>query len=939
MGTPLIVPPNEKKLTFFIAAEKKSLELFGVKTMLFNKYPAPAIVGYMYVDKHLRLYPISQKKTKDDTDSGRLWNDGKLCSKAYDHVKVWCLGPMHSAEIKDIDGNHVANIRPRTIKQYNSILAAHPDPKDPASTNEPLAFIYQIQIDIRALPKMPIPGEIGTLAWMMEVPDIYKTQSQLNGLTDWEYQDKLIYDFLTSQKNDSQKSHFSDLYEFDLKGKNLSTTSLPPQSKNLMHRLMAWHPIMIGKKHELKIGHLSDVHVNCRHFALGKSAAQVIEGISATLGPKVANSFLALKNLFDEMKKSGADCIFITGDLIDFNRNIDPSQVDASIKDQWSKFNVVKNIAKSKIYKRGLDDMLVFSLVRYSYKELKLPVFITTGNHEAYDVPYGISPRKNKKVMLTGVLETTGDLKGPHGSREVNTTITPSYIPPVDIMRAANKLQVKEKYASLDDNEYNHGKANEGVPADHNLTIYEAALIYGPSYAQALTSQNFTPDNYDWFFTLFTPLCDFVISYNEQNIIGLDWGASENYVNLAGALNPTNSDFQGAGILPRSVESISEHQKELLSNAFYIRKNNPASTLLFSHFTLINFAMDMSLREKGKQRKVQHEVGQLNKNNCGTFEKEQSWLFEACINNKVRYHFSGHSHRAGVYKVEKSENLTKSAKKDVRIVSGFDPGIEPNHTDNAVGPLTKLIVSSSGGPIGVQNHDNELYGFNMQLPSGTLLDQAAERPIVAIKADSTKNPHIKPRLCVALDYLWIMWTLSDYQQSENPIEFFNQYLRTDPMVKDTLPDYFTVRLGNRILALNCIKEINFWIYIDETGFDAWENIKMTIKSDVPAGTQPKNCHLTLSFSDAQQKARLDKILHAAPLKSTQHMFCEVVLKNPSGVAVQHYNWQDSWFFPIITTMFGGRWHLKRPQSEAGEIPNWNRLYKTDPTKYPSPKLI
>lgn len=104
----------------------------------------------------------------------------------------------------------------------------------------------------------------------------------------------------------------------------------------------------------------------------------------------------------DKIEK--ADAVLLTGDLIDFNRNLNPAQVAAgkatgnkAIGEQWKSFNLLANIDDpsngKRLYPRGLDDMLVFSLVREMYRKHSLPVFMTSGNHEAYQVPYGISAR------------------------------------------------------------------------------------------------------------------------------------------------------------------------------------------------------------------------------------------------------------------------------------------------------------------------------------------------------------------------------------------------------------------------------------------------------------------------------------------------------------------------------------------------------------------
>lgn len=931
IGTPLIIPPGEKYLNIFIAAESSSKEHFGVRKNGFNTFPGPAIAGYRYVDKHLRFYSISNKKVKEDTDGGRLWNDGKLCGKAFDNVKVWCIGRMNSGTIKDIDSNIVANIRKRTLEQYGNIQSAHPDPEDLNAANVGLAWIYQIRIKLDSIPNLPTGGAIASIAWMVTMPEKYMKQPALMGMKDWEYQDKLIYDFLEGQKKNPRKSHFPDLYEFALTTATLSS-KIPEQKKDVSHRLKAWHPFTIGTKKKLTIGHLSDVHINCRQFAMAKSKAQVIPGVSPELGSKVDITFVSLKNLFDEMKKEGADVLFITGDLLDFNRNIDPSQVSTDIKDQWQKFDIASNISNPALYKRGIDDMLMYSLLRYSYETLKLPVFLTTGNHEAYDIPYGISPRLNRKTQKTGFFEMIGLTDSPGNQKEPVTNSSPS----------------NSKF-DLNPNAYTHAKANEGVAADHNLTIYEACLIYGPTYAQALTGQNFTADNYDWFFTLFTPLADYVINYDKQQIIGLDWGSSENYINLMGVIDTTGIDAQGAAILPRASGSVSDKQIDLMENAFAAKKQN-AETLLFSHFTFINFHMEVPFRIGEKQNVVKHPVQQLNRYNVGTCELNQQWLYDKCINNHVSYHFSGHSHRSGIYTVSQGTPQTQVEKplyndpnvmiqpiilSDFRTVSGFDPAIEPNHPHNSASNRTKLIVSSCGGPIGVQNYNNELFTFNMQPPSGTLLSPNASPPIKIVKTDTTKVPFSRPRLCVALDYLWVIWEMSDQTKAEEPIRLANPDELALKFASGKIPEYFAVRFGEKIAALNCVKEINFYISLKIDTGNIWVKFTMILERATSPLLKSKGYSHTLTFSKPPQANLINSMLKEVTRTKKPASFCEIVLNVPDGPAMQHFDAKDNWYYPVILEKTnGGHWNLARQRGLRGEIPDWRWLGLTFPEKYP-----
>jgi hypothetical protein len=67
-------------------------------------------------------------------------------------------------------------------------------------------------------------------------------------------------------------------------------------------------------------------------------------------------------------------------------------------------------------------------------------------------------------------------------------------------------------------------KVNDGVPLDHNLTFYEAILLYGPTYDKTIpnpivqlyggwfNARNFQAGNSDWFFNYPMCYCNFLLS-------------------------------------------------------------------------------------------------------------------------------------------------------------------------------------------------------------------------------------------------------------------------------------------------------------------------------------------------------------------------------------------------------------------------------------------
>ena len=92
---------------------------------------------------------------------------------------------------------------------------------------------------------------------------------------------------------------------------------------------------------------------------------------------------------------------------------------------------------KNQYYAQYLDDLIIYSLLIYFCTTYQKPVLITAGNHEMYSLPYGLSPR----VLWV--------------------------------------------------------RANQGVPADHNLTINEALLLYGPDYGHTIKTNRHTEKNLD----------------------------------------------------------------------------------------------------------------------------------------------------------------------------------------------------------------------------------------------------------------------------------------------------------------------------------------------------------------------------------------------------------------------------------------------------------
>ncbi|MFJ4293624.1 hypothetical protein ACIP1U_28190 [Cupriavidus sp. NPDC089707] len=673
LGTPLVLPPGQTQCSIFIAAEAMAAQYFGVggpamPVEYYGRKIIEAKYGPVFVDRHLRVYPIQGKETAAEPKDTMLFQDGKAASRAMAVVKVWQVGRFLGGLMVNHSGDPVVIIRPETVRLY----------KD-------MAHVYEIQIDLATLPDKPDPKAMHTFAWMVPVPARYAQRPEVKGVEAWEYQDQVILDFLEAQAKseaESGQNHYPRFYEYDVS--KATAFGLPPLKADTTHRLMAWHPVIQKQSNTLKLGHLSDVHVNVRHLALQKSLACLIETASGAPEPgapptprasAVCNSFLALRDLIGKFGKKGcADALVITGDLIDFNRNI--------------------------------------------------------------------------------VSGETGD--------------KPRWV------------------------------------AEHM---------------------------------------------------------------------PSRADKQGLGILSRATQSISDEQKILLQAGKSRKRRSGGSLTVFSHFTIVNYDGKVALSAPDRQIEPQQSpntlkmmryegnAGGWNLNNLATCGRNVDWYFRECVaghdqtnNDKVDYHLSGHSHRAGVYTVG-----LRDGGKLVQVRSAFDPGLSATQDTNKHGGPTKLIVSSSGGPLGTQNLNGELGQWLLTAPSGTLLNEADSTPIQQVRAEAG---HGKPRLAVALDYLFI-------DKVETPLVWL------PPANGPLPPTSWTMLVGPLTDALQCIDKVRFWVFMAATkkSLGSWSQIDALIKPATDWRGRPRPGGYVMAAALPPLLARFNP--------ASCRMFCEVFLKEPT----------------------------------------------------------
>ncbi len=626
--------------------------------------------------------------------------------------------------------------------------------------------------------------------------------------------------------------------------------------------IQSYHPVYVTDKKNLKIGHLTDVHISSRHFVFknSKNKAQLIMGNSQHIAEITHSSYQSTEELIQQMQQQNVDILMITGDLQDYSRNIDPNSIDIKNTGSiWTELNLSRIKSSGRIDKThpyGIDDVLVFSLIKKFYDDYQKPIYLVIGNHDSYECPYGISPR-------------LGPLR-----------------------------------------------ANEGIPGDHNLTIPEAILMFGPGYkdilkeTKAITPKHvsnyqtwfgdFTPWCSDWFYHVFTPLSDFVIHRDKQTLIGLGWGDEE------GLLEP---DF-----FPVAELALTTLQMKLIENA---QKQNK-QCLIFMHPTLVSYQSDYSLSKQGKIE------SKPNTYSLGTFKKLRLEFFKNYLfSNKKHYILSGHSHRGGLYEVD-----TDMTTKGYSLESATDQL-------KKLGDKTRIIVTGSAGPIPVQNLNGEMQGYGWDIPTATIIDFSNGETIKTLTAN---NQTAKPRFAVAMDYYDLIGNGVFHGKDPTSTSYLNTH-KLFPDSKDheqTLfdldldmdkkgfissednPYIFTAKLDDGLPDVLFVEKITFYGYKGDKQF-----------SKISPELTVVNKTIQLMFDSFEFNRCLLKALE-------QVIFLSIKFNNNllNTLGFKQYNFDSPWVIRIqIDKRINGGYRIIR-HTQHGEIPNLFWYNKNFPDEYP-----
>lgn len=646
--------------------------------------------------------------------------------------------------------------------------------------------------------------------------------------------------------------------------------------------IQAWHPVFWYRGEGLQyanFAHVADVHMAARQQIMAKTTARVIDFVangaeteitkSPHIGPLVNICSKDMIDIFDQFTDN--DMLLVGGDLVDCLRSGLPSgSADYSTpKKVWDNLDLGDNYLST--YTDCIDMISFYGVVLKYCKERSKPAFLVSGNHDCYLKPFGISPR-------VGFSEGTV-----------------------------------------------WHRANEGIPADHNLTIYEAILSFGETYhaIKAGLGSPFEASTFDWFYMVFTPFTDFSVEMPKQVLVGASWGDDEILINPSEIVGG-----QGFGHLPRAPEPITDAQMDLYESAVAKKKN----VILMTHFTFVSYLESIPTSKGNK------ELGDVycdtfrnyNSYNFGTFESKRAHMFQDHVGGRtMQVIVTGHSHRRALYLCDHVDFSGRNSIKTRHFDFPDFPWVKTAHAD-ILRPA--IIVSDSGGTIPRYNMDGEFFGWGSDIPSGTAVVFDPGSGEVA-GVDTVRTRLCRPRAAVALDYM-------DVEKGERVIVRFEsaKFAIDQELQLTELP--FELELHENLNARNVyIREVS--LFLKRQNMD-WFKVDMEYRG--PSLNSNAYNFAIVGFADVQNFVRI-----IAPHKDRGAFMAMKVdyatgLGSVDETAFSRYNFDDYWCFEFqvdYSTSGRGLFHwspthkkyvLERDSSRA-EIPDFDWRRKCIPEKY------
>lgn len=518
-----------------------------------------------------------------------------------------------------------------------------------------------------------------------------------------ETHDELIRAMLLARFGDDKQTGKNPIpgmcrYAFNIKGNALDLARANPGEP-----IQSYHPVIVYSDGDefthANLGHVSDIHMNSRWQILSKTTARVIEygdGQHEDESPRIGNVLAETNRSFHDVLHricgSDAHAVIVGGDIIDHIRNAFNAATIIhkvnSVQNIWNTMDL-ENYTDS-TYPAGIDLIAFYTVIVDALRAHQKPFFAISGNHDCYVDAFGISPR-----LLTQ-------------------------------------------------------RANAGIPADLNLTFYEALLSFGPSAALLVkVGSSFDASWFDWFHLVLSPFNDQWTRLPKQSIVGLGWGSSEDL------LDPNGE--QSLGHLPRSDDAITKPQLNLLKKA--VAERSKRRVILTSHFTFLSYREDVPMfpgGAVGSPGTFNSDTGTLgvesfSRFEMGTFETNRQALLDMLGARQIQCVLTGHSHRRGLHLIGTPVGKTLPAllydpdPKDGINLSPLPPG--------ASSAEPTIIVSDSGGPYPRYNRDGEFRDWGSDRPGATLVRVDPKTGDITNVRTIQASSRPAPRAAVSLDYM------------------------------------------------------------------------------------------------------------------------------------------------------------------------------------------
>lgn len=904
-------------------------------------YPTFLMPEIIWAEEKIELILLSERElSKDDVSNHLKFSPGFSSEKEYYSCNLYDKISKHDIKLTnfDISNSEIDSLDTSDNTSNYGRFAGIFAPHALASMKEyflgqPTYHITIVSIDKKILDLFSENDTVEVHNTLINPSSDNKNDDYLQGQEDYDH-------YISSKMEELNSNGIKESGRWCFKIENNEINIAKVDKGN---PIQSFHPIFYyNNLTETNMFVIGDVHVSSRQNILQRTNAKVIECDEINSNNAIGKSVNSCsKNFIDLLIKAGADddvdVVLLAGDLVDYIKNIYTKKANSNkskllnAKDVWNCVELDEEYGK--YYKDFVDFISIYSIILSFYKTYGKPVYVVSGNHDCYHEPYGISPRVGKIEIET-----------PWGTK-INTQVS---------------------------------RANGGIPADHNLTFYEAILAFGETYNKLLTGANssFTPEKFDWFYTVFTPFSDFVIQLPQQALIGYGWGVNEDIKEY----------YEGQQFhLPRSEDSINNKQFHLYEKSLLQGKKQ----VILSHFTFASYtdSIEMNRNEQGSiPIKGLKDIDTSNFNDLekgifdlligeegnenfhyihdlGTFELNREKLYKDQILNSsnILCTLSGHSHRRGIYNVTDLASSFTAKIKDLKPAQNPDllneitreyslpdfssienmeitvniENVKTNYNDfNDVTEFdnTSIIVTDSAGSIPRYNARNKDFdGWGSTAASGTKVKFEMENSTCKINSVKSVEVNSKPRFIVAVDY-WDILVDRVFKSFK-----FDEF---DKGAEDNMGTHlhnfynFRIRLNDNFPDDIQIEKIILFCYVgdsdneilkpdDETN---WRIIELEGSFN----------GLTWSVSgDNTDKIYTDSMIFRTIRKhrgDNEGNFISIKFTTTNNKYSSQYCFKDHWQRPFQIRTDGQEVHIEMHKDKA-EIPNFEWRKSFDSNKY------